>query len=68
MPFQDEKRNTEDHGSEFSKEVGGKEQEMAAIEAEEETQDIPALTVRGKLTNEWAALIPVCVALQINRI
>ena len=45
MPLQDEKRNTDDHGSEFSKEVGGKEQEMAAIEAEEEAErqrkDVP---------------------------
>ena len=47
LQFQDEKRNTDDHGSEFSKEVGGKEQEMAAIEAEEEAErqreDMPAL-------------------------
>ena len=45
FPLQDEKRNTDDHGSEFSKEVGGKEQEMAAIEAEEEAErqrkDVP---------------------------
>ena len=38
LQFQDEKRNTDDHGSEFSKEVGGKEQEMAAIEAEREAE------------------------------
>ena len=38
MQFQDEKRNTDDHGSEFSKEVGGKEQEMAAMEAEREAE------------------------------
>ena len=51
LQFQDEKRNTDDHGSEFSKEVGGKEQEMAAIEDEEEEEeerqreeDMPTLT------------------------
>ena len=53
MPLQDEKRNTDDHGSEFSKEVGGKEQEMAAIEAEEEAErqrkDVPP--VRSMLIN-----------------
>ena len=50
MPLQDEKRNTDDHGSEFSKEVGGKEQEMAAIEAEEEAErqrkDVPQVRFR----------------------
>ena len=47
LQFQDDKGKSDDHGSEFSKEVGGKEQEMAAIEAEEEAErqreDMPAL-------------------------
>ena len=53
LQFQDDKGKSDDHGSEFSKEVGGKEQEMAAIEAEEEEEeeeerqreeDMPTLT------------------------
>ena len=56
MQFQDEKRNTDDHGSEFSKEVGGKEQEIAAIEAEEkeaaerQREDMPALTCHNPVS------------------